>query len=226
MTELETVPEIETETKGTSFTAHQAVSDILRPTLHDNDFLQSFVRIGLEDSAENRNANVSDENQTRGRDRKGSHSKRSGKPEPVGGRRMSRSATRSGVDPKERGKYQSLSHRTVQEILDEELQLQKSKKRKRQRSDVHRMEEVYTDKDRAAAVNMGSKDIKQSLKLKRKQDRSKALQIPEEAEPSAILNLGLRELKHGDVDVAIVCINKVDIQCFNYSKIFNNLLTS
>ncbi|XP_066584720.1 outer dynein arm-docking complex subunit 4-like isoform X1 [Prorops nasuta] len=55
---------------------------------------------------------------------------------------------------------------------------------------------------------MGSKDIKQSLKMKRKQDRSKNLQIPEEAEPAAILELGIREMKFGNVDVAINCINK------------------
>ena len=61
--------------------------------------------------------------------------------------------------------------------------------RKKRRKPI-RQEEIYCDKDRAAAVNMGSKDIKQSLKLKRKHDRSKILQIPEEAEPSTFLALG------------------------------------
>ncbi|XP_020289654.1 tetratricopeptide repeat protein 25, partial [Pseudomyrmex gracilis] len=74
--------------------------------------------------------------------------------------------------------------------------------------DSHRQEEVYTDKDRAAAVNTGTTDIKQSLKIKQRQDRSKDLQIPEETEPGALLTLGLREMRFGDVNVAINCINK------------------
>lgn len=68
---------------------------------------------------------------------------------------------------------------------------------------------MYTDKDRAAAVNMGTTDIKQSLKMKQRQDRSRSLQIPEETEPGALLTLGLREMRFGDVNVAINCINKV-----------------
>lgn len=38
-------------------------------------------------------------------------------------------------------------------------------------------EEVFTDKDRAAAVTLGSKDIKQSLKAKKKRDRKMRLSI-------------------------------------------------
>lgn len=122
-------------------------------------------------------------------------------------RRSSRSREKRGSV----GRIASLhnNNKSVQEILQEEMKLQKSKKRRRRKSDAHRQEEVYTDKDRAAAVNMGSRDIKQSLKLKRKQDRSKALQIPEEAEPSAMLALGMRELRCGNVDVAVNCIDKV-----------------
>ncbi|XP_063218453.1 outer dynein arm-docking complex subunit 4-like [Bacillus rossius redtenbacheri] len=69
-------------------------------------------------------------------------------------------------------------------------------------------EEVYTDKDRAAAVVMGSRDIKQSLRLKRKQDRSRALQIPAEAEPGALLALGSREMRSGNVRSAIGFVHK------------------
>lgn len=54
---------------------------------------------------------------------------------------------------------------------------------------------------------MGTKDIKQSLKIKQKQDRN--LQLPEDTEPTAILALGLREMRIGDVKIAMNCINKV-----------------
>lgn len=56
---------------------------------------------------------------------------------------------------------------------------------------------------------MGSKDIKQSLSLKMKQDRSKALQIPEEAEPGTFLALGSYEMKCGDVSIARGFLSKV-----------------
>ncbi|GAB1869731.1 Outer dynein arm-docking complex subunit 4 [Camponotus japonicus] len=55
---------------------------------------------------------------------------------------------------------------------------------------------------------MGSTDIKQSLKIKQRQDRSRDLRIPEETEPGALLTLGLREMRFGDFNVAISCINK------------------
>lgn len=50
---------------------------------------------------------------------------------------------------------------------------QRSKKKKKGKKKVARRfkiehEELYTDKDRAAAVNMGSRDIKLSLKQKRR----------------------------------------------------------
>ncbi|CAG9859243.1 unnamed protein product [Phyllotreta striolata] len=88
--------------------------------------------------------------------------------------------------------------------------IEESKKRgkKRRRRLGIRYEELYCDKDRAAAVNLGSKDIKQSLKIKRKQDRSKALQIPEEAEPSTFLALGNYEMCRGDLPIAINFISK------------------
>ncbi|KZC04227.1 Tetratricopeptide repeat protein 25 [Dufourea novaeangliae] len=53
---------------------------------------------------------------------------------------------------------------------------------------------------------MGTRDIKQSLKMKQKQDRN--LQLPEDTEPTAMLALGLREMRIGDVMVAMNCINK------------------
>ncbi|RZC35820.1 tetratricopeptide repeat protein 25 [Asbolus verrucosus] len=82
------------------------------------------------------------------------------------------------------------------------------KKSRRKKGRGRRREEIYCDKDRAAAVNMGSKDIKQSLKLKRKQDRSRALQIPEEAEPGTFLALGNYEMCRGDLQIAANFITK------------------
>lgn len=69
-------------------------------------------------------------------------------------------------------------------------------------------EEVYTDKDRAAAVSFGSYDIKQSLSMKRRKDRNEALQIPEEAEPGTLLALGMREFKNGNTEIAVSFISK------------------
>uniref|UniRef100_A0A7G3AFM6 Uncharacterized protein n=1 Tax=Lutzomyia longipalpis TaxID=7200 RepID=A0A7G3AFM6_LUTLO len=75
----------------------------------------------------------------------------------------------------------------------------KSKKRNKQREYY---EEVYCDKDRAAAVSIGSFDIKQSLNQKARQERNLNLSLPEEAEPGALLALGMREAKNGNTDNA------------------------
>jgi len=96
--------------------------------------------------------------------------------------------------------------------LTKDLKLRKGPKRGRRRSRIRRQEECYTDKDRAAAVNMGSHDIKQSLKMKRRLDRSRALQIPEEAEPGNLLALGNRQMRNGDVDIAMNFVHKVIFQ--------------
>ncbi|XP_076269712.1 outer dynein arm-docking complex subunit 4 [Rhynchophorus ferrugineus] len=82
------------------------------------------------------------------------------------------------------------------------------RKGKRRRRRNLREEEIYCDKDRAAAVNLGSKDIKQSLKIKRKQDRSRILQIPEEADSSTFLALGNYEMCRGDIAIAVDFISK------------------
>lgn len=90
-------------------------------------------------------------------------------------------------------------------VVEEELTTKKNKKR-RKRS---RQEEMFTDKDRAAAVNMGNKDIKQSLRQKRKEDRSRNFMIPEEAEPATFLALGEYEMRRGALRIALDFINKV-----------------
>lgn len=89
---------------------------------------------------------------------------------------------------------------------------QKTPKRRKQKP---YFEEVYTDKDRAAAVSFGFFDIKQSLTQKARQDRNEALSLPEEAEPGAILALGMREYKNGNFDIAAQFITKVFFKGIN-----------
>ena len=172
------------------------VSGILKPTLQDNDFLQSFVRIGIDDSPDT--GHISADTMI-----KRDISKLGANLLPQ--RRMSRGWNES----KDKGQRRP-SVKFTKESLDTEIQVEKSKKKRRRKSEVtHRQEEIYTDKDRAAAVNMGSKDIKQSLRMKRRQDRSRDLQIPEEAEPSSMLALGNREMRCGNLKIALNCIDKV-----------------
>lgn len=102
---------------------------------------------------------------------------------------------------------EAISPEATQKLSEQLTQEVKKKRRKRKKNG--RNEEIYCDKDRAAAVNLGSKDIKQSLRLKRKQDRSKFLQIPEEAEPGTFLALGNYEMCRGDLRIAIDFISKV-----------------
>ncbi|KAF5269284.1 hypothetical protein FQR65_LT02585 [Abscondita terminalis] len=89
-----------------------------------------------------------------------------------------------------------------QKKIKEEIK-KKRKKRKRPKP-----EELYTDKDRAAAVNMGTRDIKQSLKIKRRQDRTKNLEMPDEAEPTTFLGLANFEMNKGEEDIALLFLNK------------------
>lgn len=48
-------------TGETSIPVIQVVSDILRPTLQESDFLQSFVRIGLDEPTDARHTTFADE---------------------------------------------------------------------------------------------------------------------------------------------------------------------
>ncbi|XP_028981998.1 V-type proton ATPase catalytic subunit A [Diachasma alloeum] len=130
-------------------------------------------------------------------------------------RKESKEKVPARADPQQaspRAKPEQVPKRTrrlVKGSPEYEIAEQKTKKYKKKRSrEQRKQEEVYTDKDRAAAVNMGSRDIIQSLKIKRRQDRSKALQTPEEAEPGAFLALAAREMRSGDVNIAINCIHK------------------
>lgn len=57
-------------------------------------------------------------------------------------------------------------------------------------------------------ISTGYFDIKQSLSIKRRQDRSEALQLPDETDPGTLLTLGQREFKSGNTEIAILFISK------------------
>lgn len=87
----------------------------------------------------------------------------------------------------------------------------KSYKNRHRKSKGNIREEVYTDKDRAAAVNLGTRDIKHSLKLKKQQALDDFYIIPE-CKSNVLLALCNREIAIGDANVALNCINKVEGQ--------------
>ncbi|XP_050528852.1 uncharacterized protein LOC126898641 [Daktulosphaira vitifoliae] len=79
-------------------------------------------------------------------------------------------------------------------------------KRHKRDSRSRLLEEVYTDKDRAAAVNLGTRDIKASLRMKRRQDRNHTLHIPSTAESPTLLALARHCMN--DVKVSLDFIDK------------------
>lgn len=77
-------------------------------------------------------------------------------------------------------------------------------------------EEEYTDKDRAAAVTLGSRDIKQSLKAKKKRERKMRLSLDfmssEEYLASMLTVEALYQLKvRKTPQAALATLNKVHI---------------
>lgn len=71
--------------------------------------------------------------------------------------------------------------------------------------------DFYTDKDRAAAVSAGAYDIKQSLQIKQKQDRSGAPLMVDEVDIGSIIALGLKEIKNRNPENAIHFFSKVGV---------------
>lgn len=197
------IPQATSKNEASAVEHH--VMDILNPTLHHHDLLQSYVRTRAEASPDtkqdyeefeepskkthpNKYPTIADDDNYNGRDDSA---------------RRDHEKQKNNNNKKEKERFDVVT-------IESDMKIQKSRRKWRQKdNDGRRQEEVYTDKDRAAAVNMGSTDIKQSLRMKQRQDRSRSLQIPEETEPGALLALGLREMRFGDVNVAINCINKV-----------------
>lgn len=87
----------------------------------------------------------------------------------------------------------------------------RSYRRQPKRERRRREEELYTDKDRAAAVVMGYKDIKLSLNMKDKAERSSALHLPVEADASALLALARSEMARERYRTALTFVDKVSL---------------
>lgn len=210
--------EIKNDAEGASnLQVGAQASEILNPTLQENDFLLSFVRVGLQETEEHRGAGRKGRKDGKGEARRS----------PLTGYATTDNLPelQDGDESRQRKSDKKRKRRGGRKLpagaLYKEMNAQKSRKKKRRKNgSVRRQEEVYTDKDRAAAVNMGSRDIKQSLKMKRRQDRSQALQIPEEAEPGAMLALAAREMRSGDVEIALNFVNKVFVFYFQFA-VFN-----
>lgn len=47
--------------------------------------------------------------------------------------------------------------------------------------------------------------------MKRRQDRTEALQLPDETDPNTLLTLGQREFKNGNTEIAILFISKASL---------------
>lgn len=145
----------------------------------DAEFLQSFVRVGVGDDEEELPIP------------KASISKRA--PVPVEKPDL----------PIEEDKFSA----TVRKESEQPQRRRLHRKPKRERR--KREEELYTDKDRAAAVVMGYKDIKHSLNMKDKAERSSALQIPAEADAGTLLALARAEMMRERYRTALTFVDKV-----------------
>ncbi|KAK7080976.1 Tetratricopeptide repeat protein 25 [Halocaridina rubra] len=66
--------------------------------------------------------------------------------------------------------------------------------------------EIYTDKNRAAAVALGDEDIKTSIKVKRK--REKKLEQPEDTNSTVHITEAVRAISQGRITTALSCAEK------------------
>lgn len=153
----------------------------------DNELLQRFVRINLDDEEK---SDTSELKPIKEEDEKGLAANSEGEAK----EKSNKSGAGEGVKKSPKTKRRKVRKK---EVI----------KPRRFRRLKH--EEVFTDKDRAAAANMGTRDIKQDLKMKRKEDRSKHLHIPIEADPTTFLGLGSFEMKRGDLHTAMRFVEKV-----------------
>lgn len=145
----------------------------------DAQFLQSFVRVGIGDEEEET---------------------------PVQKASISKRAPASAEKSHENGVEEE---KTSAKERKEEAKPRKKRERKPKRERRRREEELYTDKDRAAAVVMGSKDIKLSLNQKDKAERSSALQLPIEADAGTLLALARAEMMRERYRTAVSFVDKV-----------------
>lgn len=189
----------------TVFTTPSAAKGIISAN-RDTEYIQSFTRVDTGDDSDDekfeegkplKKKDGKSRKRDRKRDKKQENDEEGGKEDKDG---------RSSPRIPSKSTFAQISKELKARRLAQMAAAAKAKKSRK--SKTRRQEEIYTDKDRAAAVNLGTRDIKQSLKLKKKQDRNH-FQIPEEAEPGTLLALGNNELRSGDVKIALKFLNKV-----------------
>ncbi|XP_028034198.1 tetratricopeptide repeat protein 25-like [Bombyx mandarina] len=144
----------------------------------DAEFLQSFVRVGIGDEEDE---------------------------VPIPKASISKRAPQSADKTRE---FETEEEKHSTKDRKSSIKPHKRRERKQKREKRRREEELYTDKDRAAAVVMGSKDIKQSLSLKDKAERSSALQLPAEADAGTLLALAQAEMMRKRYRTAVLFVNK------------------
>nr|XP_004931048.2 tetratricopeptide repeat protein 25 [Bombyx mori] len=144
----------------------------------DAEFLQSFVRVGIGDEEDE---------------------------VPIPKASISKRAPQSADKARE---FETEEEKHSTKDRKSSIKPHKRRERKQKREKRRREEELYTDKDRAAAVVMGSKDIKQSLSLKDKAERSSALQLPAEADAGTLLALAQAEMMRKRYRTAVLFVNK------------------
>lgn len=166
----------------------KGLTELLAPS-KDQELLQSFVRVGVITVTETSTQNEDSKE----------------KKAPGEGKRMStfnpnrrKSLRFAEPEPLEK----ELLRTRRMKMLQSELMMKKKPPKES-------FNDYYTDKDRAAAVSAGSFDIKQSLKIKHKQDRQKDTSMPEESDISAYISLGLKEIKTSNFDNALQTLSKV-----------------
>lgn len=195
------------KTVETSSSINRHVNDILGIT-GQNEVIQSFVRSDLSNDSEETPKDTS--NKLSSKEKKLSSKKLN---ETVSSNNPSATnpAEKSGRDARDDQQGKANVH--FYPSLGKDAQPVSESKNKKGGAGWNRRqriyEEVYTDKDRAAAVNLGSRDIKQSLKLKRRQDRTRILEISEETHPGTLLALAVHRYRNGDVYVAMKFVTKV-----------------
>ncbi|SPP75376.1 Hypothetical predicted protein, partial [Drosophila guanche] len=186
-------------------TATGEMSNVLNNILavdKEQELLQSFIRTG---------ANADEESLDESHKRSKGRGRRSSHKQPIwdrrdsycGGRRSSGDRGGRGKQADDggdggggkRGNRIEAELRAARKRIEEQI----AKKKKPKENFV----DFYTDKDRAAAVSAGAFDIKQSLQIKQKQDRNEALLIPDEADISSVIALGLKEIKNANPENAI-----------------------
>lgn len=166
----------------------KGLTDLLAPS-KDQELLQSFVRVGITVATDNavQNEEIKEKRRQTGEGKRMSTVN-------MNRRKSLRFAENESLE-------KELLRLRRMKIMNSEMMLKKKPKES--------FNDYYTDKDRAAAVSAGSFDIKQSLKIKQKQERQEASSLPDESDISAYISLGLKEIKTSNFDNAIQTLSKV-----------------